>query len=279
MNCALLSWAADQTQISPHLQGVLLRLVRLMDDDGAIAMTQAQIAPRISLGETQTRASIKALAEAGVIIRKRRGGIKTGRQSDVLTANFTRNHDNSGVSLVPQNAETPLVSSVSVIAPVDNAGSPPVDNPPRVSISTGARAETQPSNNYTKLELNPETEIPSGESVRAFALTVTTPETKSKRGSRLSPDWQPSQREQAYAAVHGITGQWLTNMVDNFVGYWSNRPGKDGLKLDWERAWEGEVRKESLAQRHKPSNVARFGVASKQQRGPSRGIYRNVYQG
>ena len=161
-SCDLLRWVSEQAELSPHLQGVLLRLARLMDASGALTLPQAQIAAAIGLGETQTRAAIKALVAAGVMVRKRRGAVGAGRQCDVLQANLERQHDNSGVSTVSSasddNSEKPIVSSLSpllahdnrepsTVSRNDNSGNPPVDNSPRACIvHVGARAQTLNSN-------------------------------------------------------------------------------------------------------------------------------------
>lgn len=171
MQCDLLRWAADQLQLTPHLQGVLLRLVRLMDERGAITLPQAKIAPEIRLGQTQARAAIKALVEAGAILRERRGSVGGGRQCDILRANS----DNIGslavsaiTSVAPEvrqygdkigSADTTEHSELSRDENSDNAGTSPVDNNSSAHIvHVGARAQTEPSNITTLSELNPERE-------------------------------------------------------------------------------------------------------------------------
>lgn len=167
MSCDLLRWVSEQTDLSPHLQGVLLRLARLMDASGALTLPQAAIAVAIGLGETQTRAAIKALATMGAIVRKRRGAVGSGRQCDVLQANLERQRDNSGVSALPDdNSEGPLLSSASsvssgdnregsTLSQPDNSGSPPVDNHPRAGI-VHAPARAQTLNLLTVEEIYPD---------------------------------------------------------------------------------------------------------------------------
>lgn len=312
MNCEILRWAADQIHITPHLQGILIRLVRLMDDDGALSMKQTDIAPLIGLGERQTRAAIAALVEAKVIQRKRRGGLGGGRVCDALICNRPEMATGESQPLSEQPAESancdtggssPLATggnaqpatgdtsplSTEKQATGDNAVELPVSEieaapdatyPQDACIGTGARADKLNLN--TSSEPNPETKESSVESVFALAGEARTEpdeKLKSKRGSRLPCDWKPGDLDRKYAAFHGLTGEWLENTAANFVGYWSNLPGQKGLKLNWSQAWEGEVRKEAVAQRHKPSNVARLG--QQQQRGPYRsgGVTRLAYTG
>lgn len=316
MQCELLRWAADQTGITPHLQGILIRVVRMMEPDGSLALPQSAIALGVGLGETQTRAAIKALVTGGVLLRKRRGSVGEGRKSDVLQANFEhgqRANDNSGVSeLSRDNSENVDVSSVSPenrdnddnsdtigksAVSRDNSGTPPVSNPPRACIEhAGARAETlklittSSSSNSEKPEcvseggpgedlfgaVQPEVETAPPKPSKASSRG----DEKLKRGSRLPPDWKPSERGLQYAFMHGIRDNWLDRTVDNFVGYWSNRAGKEALKLDWDQAWEGEVRKESVDKRHRP-NIGGSPNSKRTNSGPYRagGITRMAYQG
>lgn len=108
-----------------------------------------------------------------------------------------------------------------------------------------------------------------------FRLVPDAEPKRSERGSHLPPDWKPTPKDMAYAAIHGIKGAWCEAFADNFVTYWSNVPGAKGRKLNWSRAWEGAVRSEVIAKRHRPGETQR-----RTQRGlPSRGIYRNAYTG
>lgn len=103
MNCAILQWVADQDDLSLHLQGVLLRLSKLADEEGRIALGQAAIAPLIRLGERQTRAAIKELVSVKAVLRVRRGAVGRGRAPDMLTLNFERQRDIGGASPVERD--------------------------------------------------------------------------------------------------------------------------------------------------------------------------------
>ena len=179
--CALLQWAADQEQLSLHLQGVLIRLVKLMDDAGAIAIAQTEIAPLIGLGARQTRAAIKELVAAGKLKRTRRGAVGRGRAPDLLSANCdmgevpplsenAHNGDTAPVSPPPsensQNGDSGGPSPLPLDNPDngDNAATLPiseiedaefVDNSPPPYKGTGARAQNLELIT-TGLELNPE---------------------------------------------------------------------------------------------------------------------------
>ena len=61
-----------------------------------------------------------------------------------------------------------------------------------------------------------------------------------KRGARLPDDWKPSDGDREYATTRGIDP---IAEAENFRDYWHNKPGKDGVKLDWSLAWKTWVRK------------------------------------
>ena len=123
MNCALLQWVAQQDDLPPHLQAILLRLVKLMDEHGSVALSQADIAPHVRLGERQTRAAIKELVALGALHRKRRGAVRKGRAPDALSVNFERQHDTGSASPVSvDNSDSAVTSPVST-PPHDNGGS------------------------------------------------------------------------------------------------------------------------------------------------------------
>jgi hypothetical protein len=56
-----------------------------------------------------------------------------------------------------------------------------------------------------------------------------------KKGSRLPPDWEPSDIQAAYARRLGLDP--LRTAAD-FRDYWLSKPGKDGIKLEWDRTWQ-----------------------------------------
>jgi hypothetical protein len=45
----------------------------------------------------------------------------------------------------------------------------------------------------------------------------------------------------AYAREHGPDVD-VTREIQNFVDYWVAKPGKDGVKLDWDRTWQRWIR-------------------------------------
>lgn len=64
---------------------------------------------------------------------------------------------------------------------------------------------------------------------------------KATRGTRLSPDWQPSADELAWAKSER-PDLIVSAEVENFRDYWLAKSGKDATKLDWTRTWKSWIR-------------------------------------
>ena len=66
------------------------------------------------------------------------------------------------------------------------------------------------------------------------------------RGSRLPPDWTLPPDWQTWALGHQPTWtpEHCLQVAESFRDYWIAKPGKDGIKLDWEATWRNWVRRE-----------------------------------
>lgn len=64
---------------------------------------------------------------------------------------------------------------------------------------------------------------------------------RQKKGTRLPPDWQPSEEDTDYAVSHGVPRDKIPTLAEEYRNYWCARPGKDGLKLDWSATWRNRV--------------------------------------
>lgn len=62
-----------------------------------------------------------------------------------------------------------------------------------------------------------------------------------KRGSRLSPDWTPPDGLMAWAAIERSDLD-LRVETERFRDYWTAKPGKDGVKLDWDATFRNWIR-------------------------------------
>jgi hypothetical protein len=65
---------------------------------------------------------------------------------------------------------------------------------------------------------------------------------KPGRGTRLSPDWQPSKADRQFAVDHGVNPETLR---DEFVDFWTSIPGQRGCKVGergWSSTWRNRIR-------------------------------------
>lgn len=63
-----------------------------------------------------------------------------------------------------------------------------------------------------------------------------------KKGTRLSPDWMPSEADQSFA-LKTMTLEGFRHEADQFRDYWISKPGAAGVKLDWPATWRTWVRR------------------------------------
>ena len=88
------------------------------------------------------------------------------------------------------------------------------------------------------------------------------PEVKSdKRGTRIAPDWALSAEGRAYALAKGIPESKLSEEVEAFRDYWIAKPGKDGLKLDWDAAWRTWAKRSCDFKKYSPPSPLAEGGA------------------
>lgn len=63
----------------------------------------------------------------------------------------------------------------------------------------------------------------------------------SKRGTRISEGWEPSDTERLYAASKGLPPPRIDREAELFRNYWMAAPGERGVKLDWSATWRNWV--------------------------------------
>jgi hypothetical protein len=73
-------------------------------------------------------------------------------------------------------------------------------------------------------------------------------ENQTERGTRLPADYRLSESWllEARKIRPELTAEQVATAAASFVSYWSSKPGKDGLKLNWFSSWLNWVRKERL---------------------------------
>jgi hypothetical protein len=87
------------------------------------------------------------------------------------------------------------------------------------------------------------------------ALTTTTTQ---RRGTRLSENWQPSERCIAYALDHGMSRDRIATETEKYKNYWSAKSGASATKLNWEAVWRNWILT-ALEQRHGTASHYRSG--------------------
>jgi uncharacterized protein YdaU (DUF1376 family) len=58
-----------------------------------------------------------------------------------------------------------------------------------------------------------------------------------KKGSRLPPDWKPTEADLTFAASQNMTPEETDREADQFRDFWISKPGAGGCKLDWPATW------------------------------------------
>jgi len=75
-----------------------------------------------------------------------------------------------------------------------------------------------------------------------------------KKGSRLAPDWRPSEADLAFATGQNMTIEEIRREADQFRDYWIARPGAGGVKLDWPATWRTWCRNRRTGASPSPAN-------------------------
>lgn len=79
----------------------------------------------------------------------------------------------------------------------------------------------------------------------ALAVVRTEVDQITAKGTRLSPDWRPSETDLAYALEHGFTARPAMAMAENFRDYWIAQAGAKGRKANWPATWRTWVRRQT----------------------------------
>jgi hypothetical protein len=64
---------------------------------------------------------------------------------------------------------------------------------------------------------------------------------KEARGSRIVPEWAPSDRDRLYAVERRFSDDQIAGMAAHFVNYWLAKSGRDSTKVDWSATWRNWV--------------------------------------
>jgi len=75
------------------------------------------------------------------------------------------------------------------------------------------------------------------------------------RGTRLPDDWYPSDELKAWSSKERPDLD-LATIIEAFCDYWHAKPGKDGVKLDWDATFRNWVRNQRNGTRPVTSNAS-----------------------
>lgn len=64
--------------------------------------------------------------------------------------------------------------------------------------------------------------------------------TAPRRGTRLNPDWRPTDEARAWTLQH-LDQSTAATELEKFRNHWIAKTGKDATKLDWDRTWRNWV--------------------------------------
>lgn len=65
---------------------------------------------------------------------------------------------------------------------------------------------------------------------------------RQNRGSRITPEWAPSDAERAFAKQEGFSDWEVQRETQKFRDYWTACAGAKGVKLDWSATWRQWIR-------------------------------------
>lgn len=125
----------------------------------------------------------------------------------------------------------------------DVTGYEPVSNPTGGEVTNPAPNPSQP---------DPSQPDPISNS---YLGDASAPTTKTGKGTRINPDWNPSrQTVQQLAQEHPQLDTRAEHL--KFIDYWLAQPGTKGVKLDWEATWRNWMRKAAETQTTGYQNTA-----------------------
>lgn len=120
--------------------------------------------------------------------------------------------------------------------------------------------ESQPIGNPKPLTINQQ---PDKEKYvkRKAAKPAASDDATAKRGCRLPKDWTLSNELQVWTEGEHPSIN-LRGVFERFCDYWDSKPGKDGVKLDWDKTWRNWVRRDKEFHDAKSKPKAPSGVAA-----------------
>ena len=129
---------------------------------------------------------------------------------------------------------------------IDHPSLPLFPTPPGSDLASPRESLAKPSRALAKVSAGKGRGVDQGSGTMdqgSGTMEVERPPQRAPRGSRLPADWVLSDDLRAWATEErpDIDAE---RTADEFRDYWTAKPGKDGLKLDWTATWRNWVRNE-----------------------------------
>lgn len=196
-----------------------------LDDGGRFELDAAEVAYFLRADESDIASILAALEDGGRIAGDRVVKWSDRQFQSDRSAERQRRHREK------QKAERDVGREQS-----DGAGEHNGDDDVTSLSRHGDAPETE-----TDTDTDTEPEEPSLRSGSARAARSDERKASPSKGTRLSPDWQPSEADVEYAISRGVPRDKVPILAEEFRNYWTARPGKDGVKLDWPATWRNRV--------------------------------------
>ena len=147
-------------------------------------------------------------------------------------------------------AGTPHEIIVLAIQTAEAAGSCRVDNRVDEAADKRRKWDREYRRNKRCVHLNPPDNPPEVQvdvkptSIEALSIEIEDKKERKKergRGTRLPPDWEPTQVDINFAVSHGWSDERIKVESLKFRNYWTSKTGQGATKMHWGRTWQNWV--------------------------------------
>jgi len=212
---------------------VLLCIANYADQFGNCRFSQQKIAEETEQSINTVRKNLAHLERIG-LIKRTKNSSTNGRLPDVIalqaipkpcTSNSLKNKQNAnrGGCAEPENVDKSLKNKQNA-----NRGGSYIDSESFLLESS--------------LLSNPSSSESENQKSRSIHQSVARSRSPTTRGTRLSPDWRPSEENIRYANGEGFAYAEVMKIAERFRDYWIARAGGGAAKLDWDATWRNWIR-------------------------------------
>ena len=191
----------------------LLALLAHREQDGAISPSIQQLAEATHADPKTVRRALRELEEWEFLTTRKRVSRLGEPLSNVYELTLRREEVLPKLEVSPEAA-----------VPPDSAGRTPAVGTTSPQKRQGVLPGTVPSEDLSPD--HPEDPLPEEAATSAKAA---------KRGSRLPPDWTPTDELLSFARERGVDD--VTHLVDHFRNHWAAAAGAKATKVDWSAAF------------------------------------------